>query len=68
MTFMPRPPPRVCCAAPVGGARAALTEIPQHVGDERRDPVLVEPCRVGGRHPGDERAAELGELGQRHLA
>ena len=58
-----------CGTAPRRSAvPATLTKIPQHVGDERSDPVIVEPCRVGGCNPGDERTAELCELGQRHLA
>ena len=53
-------PSVLACAAPRRSAvsAAALTKIPQRARDERRDPVLVQPGRVGGRQPGDERAAE----------
>src|SRR5271155_3366450 len=56
------------CATPIGRTPATFTKIPQDVRDERSDPVLVEPRGVGRRHPGDERAAELGELRERHRA
>ena len=42
-------------------------KIPQCARKERHDPVLVQPCRIGGRQPDEQGAAKPRQLRQPNL-
>ena len=76
MTFMRRPPPPGPARRRRPGALVTAAsrpprgqpEIPQRAGEQRHDPVLVQPGRVGGGQPAEQGAAQPGQFRQRDLA
>jgi hypothetical protein len=62
------PTSAVTCLSGTAGAAAVFTKIPHHAAEQRHDPVLVQSRHLGGGQPAQQRAAQPGQLRERHLA